>query len=53
MSEEAWLIGREMDASKKIFIVTRILVYDFELFIGALREKGYVTSFRKKLFQFS
>jgi hypothetical protein len=34
MSDEAWLIGREMDASKKIFVVTKILVFDFELFIG-------------------
>ena len=35
MSDEAWLIGREMDASKKIFCGKRILVFDFELFIGA------------------
>ena len=35
MSDEAWLIGREMDASKKIFVATRNLVFDFELFIGA------------------
>ncbi len=33
---EAWLIGRNMDASKKILVATRILVCDFELFIGAL-----------------
>jgi hypothetical protein len=32
MSNEAWLIGREMDASKKI-VETRILVFDFEIFI--------------------
>jgi hypothetical protein len=33
-SHEAWLIGREMDASNKIFVATWILVIDFELFIG-------------------
>ena len=31
---EAWLIGRDMDASKKIFVATGDLVFDFELFIG-------------------
>jgi hypothetical protein len=31
---EAWLIGRDIDASKKIFVATGILVFDFELFIG-------------------
>jgi hypothetical protein len=25
-----------MDASKKMFVATRIIVFDFELFIGAL-----------------
>ena len=40
MSNEAWLIGREMDASKIIFVVTRILVFDFELFIGELVQKA-------------
>jgi len=39
MSDEAWLIGREMDASKKIFVATGNLVFDFELFIGALINK--------------
>ena len=34
MSDETWLIGRKVDASKKIFVVTGILVLDFELFIG-------------------
>jgi hypothetical protein len=35
MSDEAWLSGRNGDASKKIFfVVTGILVFDFELFIG-------------------
>jgi len=34
ISYEAWLIGRDMDASKKILVATRILVFDFELFIG-------------------
>ena len=43
MSDETWLIGREMDASKKIFVATRNLVFDFELFIGGWREKGDVT----------
>ena len=38
MSNEAWLIGREMDASKKILVATRILVFDFELFIVELRQ---------------
>ena len=39
ISYEAWLIGRDMDASKKILVATRILVFDFELFIGARCEK--------------
>ncbi len=43
MSDEAWLIGREMDASKKISWATEILVFDFELFIGGRCEKGSVT----------
>ena len=38
MSDEAWLIGREMDASKKIFVATGNLVFDFELFIGEWRQ---------------
>jgi hypothetical protein len=29
-------IGRNEDASKKIFVATGILVFDFELFIGDL-----------------
>ena len=33
-NDEAWLIDREMDASKKIFVTARIIVLDFELFIG-------------------
>jgi hypothetical protein len=33
---DAWLGGRNVDASKKnFFVVTGILVFDFELFIGA------------------
>ena len=36
MSNETWLIGRRMDASKKIFVAIRNLVFDFELFIGEL-----------------
>jgi hypothetical protein len=39
MSDETWLIGREMDASKKTFWAIGILVFDFELFIGALGQK--------------
>ena len=35
MSDETWLIGRKVDASKKIFVATEILLFDFELFIGA------------------
>ena len=31
MSDKAWLIGRRLDASQKIFVATRILVFDFEL----------------------
>ena len=31
---EAWLICYNEDASKKIFVATGILVFDFELFIG-------------------
>jgi len=34
MSNETWLISRKVDASKKIFVVTEILLFDFELFIG-------------------
>jgi hypothetical protein len=31
---EAWLISRNEDASKKIFVATGILSFDFELSIG-------------------
>jgi hypothetical protein len=31
------MIGRKVDAAKKIFLVIRILGFDFELFIGARR----------------
>ena len=34
MSDETWLIGREVDASKKIVVATGNIVFDFELFIG-------------------
>jgi len=34
MSNEAWLTRRNMDASKKIFVPTGILAFDFELFIA-------------------
>ena len=30
----SWLIGCNMDASKKVFVATAILLLDFELFIG-------------------
>ena len=36
MSDEAWLIGRDMDASKKIHVAMKISVFDLELFIGVL-----------------
>jgi hypothetical protein len=36
VSYEAWLRGRNVDASKKIFVVTEILVLDFEFFKGDL-----------------
>jgi hypothetical protein len=39
MSYEAWLRGRNGDASKKIFVATGIIVFDFELFIGELSQK--------------
>ena len=38
MSNEAWLIGREMDDSKEVLVVIRIFVFDFELFIGSPRK---------------
>jgi hypothetical protein len=31
---EAWLICDNEDASKKTFVATRILVFDFGLFVG-------------------
>jgi len=34
LSCERWLICRNEDASKKIFMAAGILVFDFELFIG-------------------
>jgi hypothetical protein len=34
MNYEAWLIGRDMDASKKIFVAPGILVFAFEFLIG-------------------
>ncbi len=39
MGDEAWLIGREMDASKKTFMETGIIAFDFELFIGELYQQ--------------
>ena len=40
MSSEHWLISRNKDASKKIFVATGILVFDFELFIGGRHRFG-------------
>jgi hypothetical protein len=34
MSNETWLIGRKVDASKKLICGTENLLFDFELFIG-------------------
>jgi len=34
-----------MDASKKIFMATRIVLFDFELFIGVQRQKKELISF--------
>jgi len=31
---EVWLRGRNVDASKKVFVATEIIVFDFELLIG-------------------
>jgi len=42
LSFKHWLIGRNEDASKKIFLATGILVFDFEFFIGERDEfSGY------------
>jgi hypothetical protein len=38
MGNEAWLKGCEMDASMKISVIKRILAFDFEFFIGVLRQ---------------
>jgi hypothetical protein len=36
-----FFINRNMDASKKIIVITEIIVFDFELFIGSrCRKKG-------------
>ena len=41
MSNEVGLIGREMDASKKILLAMWSLVFDFELFIcGHIEYRG-------------
>jgi hypothetical protein len=39
ISIETWLIGRNVDASKKIFMTTEILLFDFELFICERAQK--------------
>ena len=38
MSYEAWLIGRKVDASRRNFCGSRDIVFDFEVFIGELRQ---------------
>ena len=38
MSDEVWLIRRKVDASKQIFVATKISLFDFGLFIGVQRE---------------
>ena len=54
MSNETWLIGRKVDASKKIFWATEILVFDFELFIGgrSQKDKGLILSSCQPFAQF-
>ena len=47
MCDEAWLIGRNQDASKETFVATEILLFDFVLFIGGLFQNS------KKLASFS
>jgi hypothetical protein len=44
MSYEAWLRGRNMDASRKI-VATGILVFDFELLIGERLHEARVAVF--------
>jgi len=39
LSYATWLISRNVEASKKIFVATGILVFDFELFIGGQLQK--------------
>jgi hypothetical protein len=39
MSDEAWLMGRNLDASKELFVATGVLLCNFELFIGELVQK--------------
>ena len=39
MSYEAWLKCRNVDASKKIFVATENILFDFELFIGDRHQK--------------
>jgi hypothetical protein len=50
MSDETWLIGRKMDASKKIFMATRIIVFDIELFIGARYQSITIIEFPRQSF---
>jgi hypothetical protein len=43
MGNEGWLIRRNVDASRKIFVAMGIIVFDFELFIGELVKKEELT----------
>jgi len=54
MSDEAWLIGRKVDVSKKIFVATGIVVFDFELFIcGRVKCHEYQPIFGKRVSEIS
>jgi len=49
VSSARWLICRNEDASKKIFVVTGILVFDFELFIGGRFSQNRWEKIRQKV----
>jgi hypothetical protein len=45
MSNETWLIGLGVDASKRVLVTTKNLVFGFELFIGVRsQKKGELTT---------
>ena len=48
ISYEARLISHNEDASKKIFMATEVLVFDFEVFIGGL----FISAFSNKWISF-